>query len=307
MSTSYRWFNNLNNPARTTAFAFTFSVGPHVTFCFENKSLPLDTRPFKRRRPLWDVDGSPSIGKKKRRLRLNLVTSRLSRPFSAPASNIVNRGFSRIAAWAKARKPDKNELRKAAIMNRLRQRLDNLKATQLKRPAIVLRPPPKPTHSQLVSRLALRDVIVVKPRCYDSPLPPSPLGMSNYDALDLEDDAFGDRNTYGEDDEDIDAEMSGCGSLFYSDFRVMDSSRKSVDGDDYDYLDELDGIPHGAAEERPLAPDDQVVEIMKETELQREISLAPDRKMVDIMIEKERQREISLATPTHSMASLIFV
>jgi len=283
MKTPYRWFNN---PARTTTFAFTFSVGPPAKFCFENKPAAREkSRPFKRRRPLWDVDGSASIGKKKRRLRLNLITSRLSRPFSAPASNIVNRGFSRIAAWAKGRKPDKNELRKAAIMNRVRQRLDSMKASQVKRPAIVLRPPPKPTHSQLVSKLALRDIIVVKPRCYDSPLPPSPLGMSNYDALDLEDDAFGDRNSYGEDDEDIDAEMSGCGSLFYSDFGVIDSSRSSVDGDDYDYLDELDGIPHVVVEEQPLAPDEKMVEIMKE---------------------KERQREVSMTTSTYSVASLIF-
>lgn len=283
MSTSYRWFNN---PARTTTFTFTFSVGPSAKFCFENKPAAREkSRPFKRRRPLWDVDGSASIGKKKRRLRLDFITSRLSRPFSAPASNIINRGFSRIAAWAKGRKPDKNELRKAAIMNRVRRRLDSMKASQAKRPAIVLRPPLKPTHSQLVSKLALRDIMVVKPRCYDSPLPPSPLGMSNYDALDLEDDAFGDRNSFGEDDEDIDAEMSGCGSLFYSDFGVIDSSRSSVDGDDYDYLDELDGIPHRVVEERPLAPDEKMVEIMKE---------------------KERQREVSMATSTHSVASLIF-
>lgn len=108
--------------------------------------------------------------------------------------------------------------------------------------------------------------------------------MSNYDVLDMEDDVFADRNRYGDDEEDIDAEMSGCGSSFYSDFSVIDSSRNPVDGEDYDYLDELDGIPHEVLEleERPLAPDEKMIEIMKE---------------------KERHMETSFANSTHSMAS----
>ncbi|KAJ9150763.1 hypothetical protein NKR23_g3514 [Pleurostoma richardsiae] len=69
---------------------------------------------LKRRRPLTDVDGpnSSSFGCKKRRLRLELITSRLSQPFSLPASHILNREavavgdkrFLKLAAIVAARK-----------------------------------------------------------------------------------------------------------------------------------------------------------------------------------------------------------
>ncbi|KFZ10977.1 hypothetical protein V502_07801, partial [Pseudogymnoascus sp. VKM F-4520 (FW-2644)] len=209
--------------------------------------------PFKRRRPLWDVDGSPHPTKKKRRLRLGLVTSRLSRPYSSPASNIADRGVARVgsATWPLPRRPEKNELRKAAIMNRVRQRLSVLKAAQAKQspPPIV---PQKRTHSQLVSALALRDVVAPMARTYEvpSPLPPSPLGLSNYDALDLEEEAGLGMDSEGE---DIDANMSGCGGGYYSDFSVRRSPRP--EGEDYDYLDEMDGIPPlSLAEEPPPLP-----------------------------------------------------
>jgi len=231
------------------AFPFTFTAGPPVTFSFD-KFLPsrrVKTRPFKRRRPLWDVDGGCSEGKKKRRLRLNLITSRLSRPFSAPATNIVDRGISRIAIWAKGRRLDKNVLRKAAIMNQVRTRLDSAKATADREQASRQTP-------------SLRQVFVPKPRFYDPPLPPSPLGLSNYDALDLEDEM-------SEDDEDGPC----CSSGFYSDFNVMDPTR-AIDGDEYGYLDELDGIPHDLPEERPPPP--------------------PDEGMMDMLKEKERQKEV---------------
>jgi hypothetical protein len=247
MSTVYHWFDQ---SSALKTFTFTFSVGPSVKFHFDK--TPAKTwekrRPFKRRRPLWDVDGSHIEGKKKRRLRLNLITSRLSRPFSQPASNIIDRGFSRIAIWAKQRRTDQNVLRKAAIMNRVRSRLDTVKASAAK--AAMARPPP-----------TIKDVVPPKPpRCYELPLPPSPLGLSNYDALDLEDEMFG----IGEDGEEY-------STTVYSDFNVMDTTHHE-DGDEYDYLDELDGIPHDIPEERPPPPpDDRMVEMMKEKERQREI------------------------------------
>lgn len=50
---------------------------------------------LKRRRAVSDVDGpdTASQGCKKRRLRRYMVTSRLSRPFSQPATHIINREF----------------------------------------------------------------------------------------------------------------------------------------------------------------------------------------------------------------------
>jgi len=99
-----------------------------------------------------------------------------------------------------------------------------------------------------------------KPRFYDPPLPPSPLGLSNYDALDIEDEIL-------EDDEH--GEHSS--SIVYSDFNVMDPTR-AVDGDNYDYLDELDGIPHEMPEERPPPPpDERLFDMLREKELQKDI------------------------------------
>lgn len=67
----------------------------------------------KRRRALHDVDGphTGSLGCKKRRLRRHLITSRLSRPYSSPATHILNREaaagakrFLKMAAAASAKK-----------------------------------------------------------------------------------------------------------------------------------------------------------------------------------------------------------
>ena len=76
----------------------------------------------KRGRAAADIDGEHScLQKKKRRLRLFLITSRLSPQFSHPATNIVDRGSSKIAVWAKQKTIGRNLLRKAAILNRIRR------------------------------------------------------------------------------------------------------------------------------------------------------------------------------------------
>jgi len=243
------WFDSREE----NAFAFTFTAAPLPLrkFCFDHVGKGGPVRSFKRRRPLWDVDGGTSEGKKKRRLRLNLITSRLSRPFSSPATNIVDRGISKIAIWAKGRRLDKNLLRKAAIMNRVRTTLEAAKATASAR------------MQQEIDRQTpvFRQVIVQKPRCFDEPLPPSPLGLSNYDALDLEDEMFDDPDENGD-----------CGvSRIYSDFNIMRPVSAS-DEDEYDYLDELDGIPHDLPDEPPPLLDERLVDMLKEKERQREVS-----------------------------------
>jgi len=241
------WFGT----AASKTFDFTFSVEPkaHIKFCFEKlvTRTVLDNRPFKRRRPLWDVDGGTIVGKKKRRLRLNLVTSRLSRPFSVPASNIINRGISKIAIWAKSLRSDQNVLRKAAIMNRIRMNLVAAKAVAHRESEI--------SHE----KRALGALMSPKARSYEV-LPPSPLGLSNYDALDLEDEDFEDEGG------------DGCNSNIYSDFNVMNPNT-AIDETTYDYLDELDGIPHDLPEDRTPPP--------------------PDEKLEEILMEKERQRKLS--------------
>jgi hypothetical protein len=245
----YSWFEHM----ATKTFAFNFTAWPQLKFTFDKvaPTARIGNRPFKRRRPLWDVDGGASKGKKKRRLRLNLITSRLSRPFSVPATNIINKGISKIAIWAKRRRLDKDVLRKAAILNRVRTRLDAAKATAAR--------DQEETTRQV---FGLRQVLVQKPRCYDALLPPSPLGLSNYDALDLEDEMSG----HNEDEDGEDA-----GPTIYSDFNVM-KPPTDADGDEYEYLDGLDGIPQKPPEERPPPPpDERMVEMYKERERQREL------------------------------------
>ncbi|KAJ8108934.1 hypothetical protein OPT61_g7819 [Boeremia exigua] len=76
----------------------------------------------KRGRAAADIDGEHScLQKKKRRLRLFLITSRLSPQFSHPATNIVDRGSSKIAVWAKQKAAGRNLLPKAAVLNRIRR------------------------------------------------------------------------------------------------------------------------------------------------------------------------------------------
>jgi len=230
------------------AFSFTFSAGPTLKFSFDRPiSLSVPTnRPFKRRRALSDVDGGGNEGRKKRRLRLHLITSRLSRPFSQPASNIVNRGLSKIAIWGKNKALGRNVLRKAAIMNRVRLRMDAAKDLM------------RLQQERSRETLALREIVVQKPRCHEMPLPPSPLGLSNYDAFDLEDEMGDDDNEDG---------IEKCSSI-YSDFNIMNPS--CGDGDAYDYLDALDGIsPEDLPDTLPPPPPEtSIVEMLREKERQ---------------------------------------
>lgn len=119
----------LNAPSAPllSVFKFTANSIPYRPLTFTNKSTtlkpkcPLQSR--KRTRPLADIDNLESDSKKKRRLRLLLITSRLSRPFSTPATHIVDRGSSKIAVWAKKKSLVPQVLRKAAIMNHIRCRV----------------------------------------------------------------------------------------------------------------------------------------------------------------------------------------
>ena len=121
-----------NQPCEETALLSTWT--PSLT-----------ERPRKRRRPDSDVDGpnTAAFGCKKRRLLRHLITSRLSQPFSLPATHILNREavangdrrFLKLAAIMAARKltsavhpsgqrhhGNQWSLRRAAMVNRFRLR-----------------------------------------------------------------------------------------------------------------------------------------------------------------------------------------
>lgn len=109
-------------------------------------------------------------------------------------------------------------------------------------------------------KLSLRDVILQKHRFLELPHPPSPLGLSNYDALDLEDDL-----PEFEDDQEDDG--VGRMSVIYSDFNIMNPTTSSGCGDDdYDYLDALDGIHREDLPNEPPSPppEEAIVEMLKE-------------------------------------------
>ncbi|KAI9837237.1 MAG: hypothetical protein M1819_000311 [Sarea resinae] len=258
--------------ASTVPDFFTFTTGPTRAFHFSLPMLPdpdeaeLCHRHSKRLRPLTDVDGegSESLQKKKRRLRLALVTSRLSRPYADPATHIVDRGISKIAVWAKQRALGRNLLRKAAIMNLIRRRAVEAKETEQRRLeearqahlydfSAALQNCNPLTTSTRRHQLSTAQT----PRRQYIPLPPSPLGLSNYDALDLEDEVH----------DSADEE----GQSIYSDFNFLDPSEPVVD--DYDSLRDLDALNEVPQERRPPTP--------------------PDEKSIEMLREKERQKELS--------------
>lgn len=226
------------------------------------KPLPL----LKRARSSADVDGEGSeyIQKKKRRLRLNLITSRLSKPYATPATHIISRNALRIGLWARQKVLGRNLLRKVACLNSMRiKRLaareaeqrrsdfarmvsmyDNVYMTDLDNVASGSR-----RQQSLPTAASL-------PRQY-SPSP-SPLGLSNYDAFDYEDDPTEDDDDASEDD------------LVYSDFSAL--SADNSDFDDESYFD-----PFGGDEsEQPavLSSSKEAIGLLMENEKCEEIEVA---------------------------------
>ncbi|KAK3374608.1 hypothetical protein B0H63DRAFT_496080 [Podospora didyma] len=127
-----------------------------ISFPLKQMSPPPPRPNLKRRRPNSDVDGlnTASLGSKKRRLLRHNTTSRLSAPFSSPATHIINREsaatgdkrFLKIAAivgarrlnaggggqWQQSQTPPQQHhpspsslLRRAAVINRFRLRVSS--------------------------------------------------------------------------------------------------------------------------------------------------------------------------------------
>ncbi|CAI6340977.1 unnamed protein product [Periconia digitata] len=288
------------DPSRTT-FNFRMAPKPDMTLKFSPREIP--QRPRKRRRTAGDVDGENSCPhNKKRRLRLFLITSRLSPQYSQPATNIVHRGHSKIAVWAKQKALGRNLLCKASILNRIRRQAmlardasaglgkvlleqereqehiqlatltlkfgshdtyTHMPRPSLSRPAekvadtIQQRPPntPPPLQKPYIQGIAATTTykspndayfnqvpLQRSPRRSYLPLPPSPLGLSNYDAFDQEDDM---PDPYAHLDEEYEATPTytppspGAVSppqTVYSDFGVLDPDEPVLG--DYDQVDE---------------------------------------------------------------------
>ncbi|KAJ8064970.1 hypothetical protein OCU04_007274 [Sclerotinia nivalis] len=245
---------------------------------FASPSLPYRS---KRARALSDVDGNGNFveeGRKKRRLRLHLVTSRLSRPFSVPATNIniayrgscaknfVLGGKRRFGEHGGKKEigigSGKNVLRKIAILNRVRLQMQMQMQMHSAREVLSVcrgsESERKEERLGLDIGIHLREIVKVtekqNKRWNEFVLPPSPLGRSNYDVLDSEDEMF------------MDELEDGCEKEIYSDFNVM---CPTGEGDDYEYMDTLDGLSPEDMQEQPPSPPEEgrIMEILKEERL----------------------------------------
>ncbi|KAF5877763.1 uncharacterized protein Bfra_002131 [Botrytis fragariae] len=246
-------FGPLNPNKPNASFKFTFSsISPSPCLPYRSK----------RTRPLSDVDGNlnantvnEGAGRKKRRLRLHLITSRLSRPFSVPASYKHARifGIKEVCVKGVGGKKGigigRNVLRKVAIFNRIRlqMRMHGAREAMFRE---------RKQQTLLDVDMHLREILEEKQnkRWNEFVLPPSPLGRSNYDVLDSEDEML------------MDELEDGCEKMIYSDFNVMCSSEEGED--EYEYLDTLDGLSPEDLHEQPLSPpeDGRIVEMLKEEE-----------------------------------------
>ena len=93
---------------------------------------------LKRTRMREDIegDGSEHWQRKKRRLRLTLITSRLSEPYATPTTHIAGRRAVRQGIWARQRVSGRNLLRRAAILNSVARTRKSGKVTNKERRAV---------------------------------------------------------------------------------------------------------------------------------------------------------------------------
>ncbi len=225
-------------------------------------------QPLKRSRPRTDVDGegSGNMQKKKRRLRLHLITSRLSKPYATPPTHINSRSAVRVGVWARQRVLGRDLLRRAAILNSIRIKKMAAKEAEQERPEVANQSSLYNTLNELeINSLADSGRSHQSPRLLGFsaqqfiPPPPSPLGLSNYDAFDHDDDLL-----------DEDADEVAEHDTIYSDFSVLDPASSEVE--DYDSL-------------RPF--DDDGNEGESVTELGEDI--------IGLIIENEKQDEVEVA------------
>ncbi|KAL9119709.1 MAG: hypothetical protein Q9187_003736 [Circinaria calcarea] len=226
-------WHTVQSSTEHSAFAFVPDIPPTSSFVFPKAQSPTSQRDSpKRIRPRADVDGegSEDAQNKKRRLRLDFITSRLSRPYALPTTHIASRGQPRIAMWARQKAPGKNVLYKAAIINSIKKKSSPKKKTESKGStgATNVYGEDGGAHrticegSDAVKRPREMSDVQSAQQSHGQ-THSTPVGLSNYDALDQE-DRYDD--LYQDDESD-------CESV-YSDFSYRDIADDQ--SDDYDFL-----------------------------------------------------------------------
>ena len=229
---------------------------------------------LKRSRSQEEIDRfGESVSRKKRRLRHELVTSRLSRPYATPATHIAQ-GAWRLGVWARQRSSGDSLLRKGAILNSIAKRkrkavLESMRKTALHEANMT----PKYSNTCCID-LSLADNVRSQSHPSNSlSLQASPkcpvFASSDYDAFDRE-ESEPSEDEDEEDEEDEEDDTSDARPV-YSDFRMLNSSDSDDEFGDASYsFDTLDssyhlGIDHGK----------KAIHLVMENEKQDEVSVAP--------------------------------
>lgn len=167
--------------------------------------------------------------KKKRRLRVELITSRLSKPFATPSTYVVGRSGLKIAVWARPKITGTNLLRKAAILNSMRKKgLPARRRVNEQLKIIQAFDAGENPDLECITEHAedgpSRTVDANKEKEEPLHIKVSTVGVSNYDAFDEEGDPY-----------DEDSQDEGDGDLIYSNFNDHNSGNSPID--DYECLE----------------------------------------------------------------------
>ncbi|KAL9639408.1 MAG: hypothetical protein Q9164_000949 [Protoblastenia rupestris] len=219
------------------------------------ESQAVSRQTCKRPRPV-DVNGPEEDElrpRKKRRLRLDLITSRLSKPYAFPPTFIPTRPTLRAGVWTRQRLMRRDLLRRAAIFNSIAMRrtssgLGGVDYQRLTREASFI------TDHPLTPQVSSRSLSPSKRK------PPDPPDTDEFNAFDA------DSITDDEEDGELDC-------LVYSDFNLLRSEGEETEVDDYDEdysFDSFDGGQNLTAEEGAKA-----IRLIMEIERKSEVSFAP--------------------------------
>ena len=229
---------------------------------------------LKRSRPQEEIDRfGESVSRKKRRLRHELVTSRLSKPYATPATHIAQ-GAWRLGVWARQRLSGDSLLRKGAILNSIAKRkkkavLESSRKTALHEANMT----PKYGNTCCMDLSLANNVRSQSDPSNSLSLQASPkcpvFTSSDYDAFDHEESEPSEDEE--EEDEEDEEDNTNDEQPVYSDFRMLNSSDSDEEFGDASYsFDTLDssyhlGIDHG----------EKAIHLVMENEKQDEVSVAP--------------------------------
>ena len=226
---------------------------------------------LKRTRAEGDIDGHDQAGtyRKKRRLSLDLVTSRLSRPYATPATHIIGTRAWRAGAWARQRFVGGKLLRKAAILNFIamtrRKDLPNprgINRHDARSTTPFVADAPTPGIPQTAVNSISRRRHCEETQLASVPLPPE------YEAFDYD---FDESNDEEESDGDCDESGDDFAEPIHSDFSLLDSS--DTEPEFFDTSWSFATLPN-TYEPDPRTGGKEIGLVM-ENESSREISLAP--------------------------------